>query len=169
MYNICFDEYGYVSEDYDDSGLYCPHLFHSDTGSFSYTQYWVIASLVASAWLKPSHNIQEDKLCNCLAQSFTCVRCQHLNPKFVILHWPTQTCRSDTAWSICKFPCPRTTKCSIYDAPNRQTQMFLVSSCSCFCPIQWSQVLNRGWRCSRSSADRRCSNYIWVIDNFIAY
>ena len=24
-------------------------------------------------------------------------------------------------------------------------------------------------RCSWSSADRRCSNYIWVIDNFIAY
>ena len=50
-----------------------------------------------------------------------------------------------------------------------QTQMFLVSSCSCLCPIQWSQVLSREWRCSWSSADRRCSNYIWVIDNFIAY
>ena len=37
------------------------------------------------------------------------------------------------------------------------------------CPIQWSQVLSREWRCSWSSADRRCSNYIWVIDNFIAY
>ena len=31
------------------------------------------------------------------------------------------------------------------------------------CPIQWSQALSREWRC------RRCSNYIWVIDNFIAY
>ena len=47
--------------------------------------------------------------------------------------------------------------------------MFLVSSCSCLCPIQWSQVLTREWRCSWSSADWRCSNYIWVIDNFIAY
>ena len=27
----------------------------------------------------------------------------------------------------------------------------------------------REWRCSWSSADRRCSNYIWVINNFIAY
>ena len=53
-------------------------------------------------------------------------------------------------------------------APNPQTQMFLVSSCSCLCPIQWGQVLSREWRCSWSSADRRCSNYIWVIDNFIA-
>ena len=47
--------------------------------------------------------------------------------------------------------------------------MFLVSTCSCLCPIQWSQVLSREWRCSWSSADRRCSNYICVIDNFIAH
>ena len=46
--------------------------------------------------------------------------------------------------------------------------MILVSSCSCLCPIHWSQVLSRWCRCSWSSADRRCSNYIWVIDNFIA-
>ena len=30
-------------------------------------------------------------------------------------------------------------------------------------------MLNREWRCSWSSADRQCSNYIWVINNFIAY
>ena len=30
-------------------------------------------------------------------------------------------------------------------------------------------MLSREWRCSWSSSDRRCSNYIWVIDNFIAY
>ena len=46
--------------------------------------------------------------------------------------------------------------------------MFLVSSCSYGCPIQWSQVFSWEWRCSWSSADRRCSNYIRVIDNFIA-
>ena len=45
--------------------------------------------------------------------------------------------------------------------------MFLASSCSCLCPIQWSQVLSREWRCSWSSAVRRCSNCSWVIDNFI--
>ena len=38
--------------------------------------------------------------------------------------------------------------------------MFLVSSCSCLCSIQWSQVLSPEWRCSWSSADRRCSNYV---------
>ena len=30
-------------------------------------------------------------------------------------------------------------------------------------------MLSREWRCSWSSADRRCSNYIWVIKSFIAY
>ena len=38
--------------------------------------------------------------------------------------------------------------------------MFLVSSCSGLCPIHWSQVLSWEWRCSWSSANRRCSNYI---------
>ena len=47
--------------------------------------------------------------------------------------------------------------------------MILISSWSRLCPILWSQVLSREWRCSWSSADRRCSNYIWVIDNLITY
>ena len=47
--------------------------------------------------------------------------------------------------------------------------MILLSSCSCFCPIHWSQLLSRQWRCSWGSADRWCSNYIWVISKFIAY
>ena len=42
--------------------------------------------------------------------------------------------------------------------------MFFIWSC----PIYWSQVLSREWRCSWSSADKRCSNYIWMINNFIA-
>ena len=42
-------------------------------------------------------------------------------------------------------------------------------SCGFLCRIPWSQMSSREWRCSWSSADRRCSNYIWVIDNFIAY
>ena len=35
--------------------------------------------------------------------------------------------------------------------------------CSCFWSVHWSQVSSGGWRCSWSSADRRCSNYIWLI------
>ena len=38
------------------------------------------------------------------------------------------------------------------------------SSYSWLCPIYWSQVLSREWRCSQSSADRRFSRYIWVIN-----
>ena len=41
-------------------------------------------------------------------------------------------------------------------------------SCRCLCPIHWSYVLSREWS-SWSSANRRCSNYIWVISNYIAY
>ena len=47
--------------------------------------------------------------------------------------------------------------------------MFLVSSWSCLCPIHWSHVLSPEWRCGWSRADRWCSNYIWVVNNFIAY
>ena len=39
---------------------------------------------------------------------------------------------------------------------------------SCLCPISWSPMLSRNWRCSWSRSDRRYSNYIWVINNFIA-
>ena len=35
--------------------------------------------------------------------------------------------------------------------------------------IYWSHVLSWEWRCSWSSADRRCSNYFWVINNLIAH
>ena len=45
--------------------------------------------------------------------------------------------------------------------------MIAASSCSCPWPIHWSRVLSWEWWCSWSSADRRCSNYISVI-NFIA-
>ena len=47
--------------------------------------------------------------------------------------------------------------------------MLLPSSCSCVCPIYWGHMLSWEWRCSWSSADMRCSNYIWVIYNLIAY
>ena len=56
----------------------------------------------------------------------------------------------------------------ISGAPHPKTEMFLVSPCSCLCPIHWSQVLSREWRCTWSSAGRRCSNYIRVINKFIA-
>ena len=47
--------------------------------------------------------------------------------------------------------------------------MLLVSSGSYLYLIRWSHMLSWEWRCSWSSANRQCSNYIWVINNFIAY
>ena len=45
--------------------------------------------------------------------------------------------------------------------------MFFALSCNCLCPIHWSQKLSREWRCSWIIADRRCSNYIWMINNLL--
>ena len=61
----------------------------------------------------------------------------------------------------CKVSNIRRTKCHNLN--------FLVLARSCLCAIYWSQVLSGEWRCSWSSADRRCSNNIWVINNLIAY
>ena len=60
-------------------------------------------------------------------------------------------------------------KTSSISRTKSQNLNVLVSSCSCFRSIHWSQVLSWEWRCSWSSADRRCSNCIRVINNFIAY
>ena len=57
-------------------------------------------------------------------------------------------------------------KSFISAAQNRK--MFLVSSCNLPNPF-WSQVLSQEWRFSWSSANRRCSNCIWLINNFVAY
>ena len=62
-----------------------------------------------------------------------------------------------------------TVKSIISVASIPKTQMFLVSSRSCVCPIHWSYVLCCEWRWSWNSADRQCSNYIWVINKFIIY
>ena len=51
----------------------------------------------------------------------------------------------------------------------KSTKLKCFSGCSCLCAIYWSRVLSGEWRCSWSSVDRRCSNYIWVTNNLIAY
>ena len=51
-----------------------------------------------------------------------------------------------------------------------KTQSLIVSpSSSCLGANYGKQALSREWRCSWSSADRRCSNYIWVLNKFITY
>ena len=51
---------------------------------------------------------------------------------------------------------------------NTYHSSWLVPRHTCFCLIHWSHVLSWEWRCSWSSDDRRCSNYIWVINDLIA-
>ena len=62
-----------------------------------------------------------------------------------------------------------TIKPLVFCTPNPKTETCLVLSCGCLRPIHLSQMLSLEWRYSRSRAKRRCSNYIWVINNFIAY
>ena len=77
--------------------------------------------------------------------------------------------RNSLAPERCGSSSATTVKSLIEVAPNHKTYMFLVSSCSCLCAIYQSHVSSWEWRCSRSNADRRCSNYIWVINNLISY
>ena len=51
-------------------------------------------------------------------------------------------------------------------SPNFNVSRFVFS---CLGAIYWSQVLSSERRCRWSSANRRCSNYIWVIRKFITY
>ena len=71
-------------------------------------------------------------------------------------------------YEIMRLMSVSTVKSLIWDATNPETQMFLVSSYSCICPIYWMQVLSLERRRSWSNTDRRCSNYIWGINNLIA-
>ena len=61
--------------------------------------------------------------------------------------------------------------CQVYTISHTKSQNLNVSHLilQLSSPIYWSQVLNQTWRCSWSSANRQWSNYIWVINNIIAY
>ena len=91
-----------------------------------------------------------------------------LRPSLALLGW--ERWRSQAAlqtWNLDPFQ--YTVKSLILDALKPETWMILVWSCSCRCLIHWTQGLCQEWRCSWSSADRRCSNYIWVMNDYIAY
>ena len=88
----------------------------------------------------------------------------------------TQEKRSLSSTRIFPNYLPTSSKCQeiIYFkyrqiASNSKTYMFLVSCCSCLCAGFSSQMLSREWRCCWSNAVRWSSNYIWVINSFIAH
>ena len=67
-----------------------------------------------------------------------------------------------TFFSYPKISNTRRTKSPNLDVSRLGLQLF---SCNILKP----SVLSWEWRCSWSSVNRRCSNYIWVINNLVAY
>ena len=68
----------------------------------------------------------------------------------------------------CTFEIKATSPMNLYNETSPHSTLTSLLSLNDLWPIHWRQVLSWEWRCSWSSADRRCSNYIWVINNFIA-
>ena len=104
-------------------------------------------------------------------ETSSCPLWRHRNAGKIFIWWSTwvkdmESKHEDKFWSN-PFRLPSSLLYKRQQIPK--TLMYLASSCSSLCPIHWSQVLSREWRCSWSSVDRRCFNYIWVINNCIAY
>ena len=93
----------------------------------------------------------------------------HIKPSPLILHLCSVSLLiSLTHCDIRKVSNISCTKSQNLNGPCLVLQLSL-HNCSCLCTIYWNRVFSQEWRCSWSSADRRCSNNIWVIDNFVAY
>ena len=79
--------------------------------------------------------------------------------------WATISCTEWNHWpsanEYCQTSNLRHTKSQTLNVPPLVLQLSK-------CLIHWSQVLSREWRCSWGSADKRCSNCIWVSNNFVA-
>ena len=58
-----------------------------------------------------------------------------------------------SSWT--RASCEVTVKYKTHQIPT--LKRFSYCLCDCLCRIPWSQMLSREWRCSWSSADRRCS------------
>ena len=56
------------------------------------------------------------------------------------------------------------------NAPNPKTQIILVLSCCCLCPLHWRQVLSQEWMCSCSSnfIGYKCVTYIRSLMAFLS-
>ena len=74
-----------------------------------------------------------------------------------------------TQWMLYHTMSIRCDYCKIFNIRHNKSQTLNVSQLGLQLSLHNSQVFSGEWRCSWSSAERRCSNYIWVINNFIAY
>ena len=90
-------------------------------------------------------------------------------------YWPcSRPCRdrphSEHNWAISSYTADAISDHrQISNIRRTKSQTLNVSRLVLQLALYWRQVLGQIWRCSWSSADRRCSNYIWVITNFIVY
>ena len=91
----------------------------------------------------------------------------------IITHSTVWQCKSlptftqwglDWIFAILRTILHTTTYRKIFIISRTKSQSF---KCSCIRSIHWSHVLNWERICSWNSADRRCSNYIWVINNLL--
>ena len=86
-------------------------------------------------------------------------------------HWQLSLgCITDLSYKLLHLHC----KSRYHQSSHRRHTIFLhlnisLSFCCCFCSIQSGRLWSRKRTCSYSSANRRCSNYIWVIYNYFAY
>ena len=94
-------------------------------------------------------------------------------PLIEVMAWScTKLSRYLNQWCMIQYSSSGVFNCcqtsNIRHTNSLKLKCFWIRLAVVFCPIHWSQVLSREWRCSWSSAERRCSNYIWMINNFIA-
>ena len=81
------------------------------------------------------------------------------------------------SWQLSLFLIEESTSQQNHALSNLEYKPHLISKLKCclsHLAVVFAQSIEarcyvEQWRCSWSSADRRCSNYIWVINNFIAY
>ena len=84
--------------------------------------------------------------------------------RYLSLFYPTIRCQ--WWWLKTGMKYHKTSSISHTKSQNLNVSCILLQS-SLLNPLKPGVKLR--WRCSWSSTDRRCSNYIWVINNFIAY
>ena len=148
---------------------HCTSICHHSHNSFTMVATDALASKrhLQPSWWHRLESIIRSKLIDGLVKDCS----NSIANALELLHSCTRLsmCRNSTCHTTqlpiiyyCKASNIRCTK------PQNINDSRLVSCRSCLCPIHWSQMLSREQRCSWSSADRRCSNYIWVIKNFIA-
>ena len=119
------------------------HLSHN--GALSIHSSYVISTLIRQG--KVNRNVKNKACINNCARHST----------------PLVCASQPQAFCGCQISNISRTKSQTLNVCRLVLQLPLIIILKCY------YVLSREWRCSWSSADRRCSNYICVINNFIAY